>query len=304
MPSPPLTPFCNPEGGKPARKCGNRMTRLLTELVEHLVGCRVKAARHELEKTKFDEFGCEARARKRYDDKVGRLNGCPSCLVTGPPAVCWSLTARLNSLSAYCDCSGPPGLETCDDKDRCTRDACVDHKCTHTPDQENGACPDDGSPCTDDVCLEGACAHPPANEGNACASRDRDDKECTDDICEDGKCAHPPKANGTSCADADLCDGEETCRGGECVPGFPLQCNTGNFCTGDMCDPKVGCIEVPVNDGKKCQDGDACTSGDMCTDGVCLPDDFVSCNDGNDCTIDTCSSSIGCVWTPDPRCFE
>jgi len=61
-----------------------------------------------------------------------------------------------------------------------------------------------------------------------------------------------------------------------------------------MCDPIVGCTFEVINEGELCQDGDACTFDDVCEQGVCtgIP---LDCDDGIDCTIDTCSDVFGCV---------
>jgi hypothetical protein len=303
----PPGPHCDPSGGKAARKCGNRVTRLLMELVDRLVGCRVKAARRELQNLKFDEKACEKRQRVRYNHRIRELKNCPACLVTAQPADCWSGTVRLNNRSAYCDCVRPPGSETCEDNNSCTRDECIEHVCTHTPVNENQDCSgddDDRNPCTASVCREGQCVHlpDPNSEGRACATNDRDDEECTEDICRDGACAHPPVENGTPCPDADPCNGEEACREGRCREGAELLCITGNPCTDGKCVTGVGCLEMPLTG--PCEDGSACTLGDRCEDGECRPTRFLVCDDRDECTIDTCSSSAGCIFTPVPGCGE
>src|SRR6185436_526698 len=49
----------------------------------------------------------------------------------------------------------------------------------------------------------------------------------------------------------------------------PVNCDDGNACTEDSCDPVKGCVHLPI-----------------------------SCNDTNACTIDSCNPSTGCVNTP------
>jgi hypothetical protein len=51
------------------------------------------------------------------------------------------------------------------------------------------------------------------------------------------------------------------------------QCDDGDVCTTDICDPVLGCIHTPV-----------------------------ICNDNNACTIDTCNPTAGCVSTPIAMC--
>jgi len=101
-----------------------------------------------------------------------------------------------------------------------------------------------------------------------CGSLNCDDHNpCTNDVCTPpGVCAHVARADGTGCGDGNVCNGVETCHGGVCVPGTPLQCNDGNDCSIDTCDPLAGCQHAPV-----------------------------ICDDGNPCTRDVCKQGIGCV---------
>lgn len=266
------SPHCDPLGGKPALRCGKRMTRLLSELVERLVGCHVKAARNEVLGKTFDEERCERKFRREYDRKVGELRGCPSCLVNEEPAECWSRTVRLNNNSAYCDCM-EPGRGRCDDGNPCTTDTCEAHKCAYKA--TNGSCPDDRDPCT----KEGRC------EGSACV--------------------YDPMPRGTACEDDDPCDGAEECDAeGHCSDSGPepLACeDSGNPCVISSCKPRTGCVRE-FRTGR-CEDGNACTLNEMCTDdGTCFADDFVVCDDRDPCTQDSCSSLFGCIFTLHPRC--
>ena len=83
-------------------------------------------------------------------------------------------------------------------------------------------------------------------------------------------CPQPqPCVFDSDCDDGNPCNGLETCVGGICQPGIPLDCDDANACTVDTCDPLVGCINTPIN-----------------------------CDDGNACTVDTCDPLIGCISTP------
>lgn len=73
-----------------------------------------------------------------------------------------------------------------------------------------------------------------------------DSNICTSDVCSDGSCENNPVQDGTTCADADVCDGEETCQGGSCMAGSPLECDDGDACTADSCDPSVGCLNTEI----------------------------------------------------------
>jgi hypothetical protein len=78
------------------------------------------------------------------------------------------------------------------------------------------------------------------------------------------------------CADGNLCNGVETCTGGACQPGTPVNCVDGLQCTQDVCTPATGVCSHPPN----------------------------LCSDGDSCTVDTCSEATGCGHTsPTPLHF-
>ncbi|RMD81168.1 MAG: hypothetical protein D6815_12450, partial [Candidatus Dadabacteria bacterium] len=74
-------------------------------------------------------------------------------------------------------------------------------------------------------------------------------EECDDGNNAPGDCCSPTctfEPAGTSCADSDLCNGDEVCDGaGTCLPGTPLDCDDGDPCTQDTCDPATGCHSTP-----------------------------------------------------------
>ena len=74
----------------------------------------------------------------------------------------------------------------------------------------------------------------------------------------------------------------ETC---ECLPTPrpPVDCDDGDACTINDCDPVNGCGSAPV----VCTDDDACTA-EVCAEGVCVFPP-ISCGDG-----EVCDSDIGC----------
>src|SRR5207253_2854691 len=53
------------------------------------------------------------------------------------------------------------------------------------------------------------------------------------------------------------CTAGEVCSGGTCQPGTPRNCNDGNPCTDDSCNPTTGCVHT--NNTASCDDGNACT---------------------------------------------
>jgi YVTN family beta-propeller protein len=55
-----------------------------------------------------------------------------------------------------------------------------------------------------------------------------DDKNvCTIDACVNARCFNDPAPDGTSCADQDVCNGEEICQKGACVPPASAPCSAG-----------------------------------------------------------------------------
>lgn len=150
--------------------------------------------------------------------------------------------------------------DDCDDFNRCTDDACVDSVCQYIL-----------KDCRilDDQCNVGACD---ANSGG-----------CIKD---------PTPKNDEPCDDSNACTVEDTCLDGICMGG-PLNCNDGNVCTDDSCDPNTGCVHT--NNTNPCDDGNACTTNDTCSNGICGSGLPPNCDDGNVCTDDRCDSTTGCV---------
>ena len=156
--------------------------------------------------------------------------------------------------------------------------------------QHNALDCNDNDFCTVDACdpMTG-CFHPP----NVCD----DNNPCTDDACtSQNGCVYTN--NNAPCEDMNnLCTTGDTCSGGLCLFGTPIDCDDNNVCTTDSCDPRFGCGYA--NNTNFCNDGDACTIEDMCVNGTCQPGLAVVCNDNNACTTDTCIPPQGCVFVPD-----
>ena len=99
--------------------------------------------------------------------------------------------------------------------------------------------------------------------------------------------------DGAPCDDGDPCTKDSTCQAGACGGGAPL-CDDGDGCTADACDAGT-CSHVALAEGALCDDGDPCWTGGRCTYGVCMPGETpLACDDGDDCTIDTCLRGVGC----------
>lgn len=156
---------------------------------------------------------------------------------------------------------------------------------------------DDGNVCTTDTCVpatgcDNAPNTNPCDDGDVCT---------TGDVCAGGVCAGIP----TVCDDGNACNGVETCDPVNplvCLDAPDLDCDDGNVCTDDGCDPLAGCTNTPNTAG--CDDGNACTTADTCADGECAGTPVV-CNDGNVCNgVETCDPLTGCLAGTPPDCSD
>jgi hypothetical protein len=94
-----------------------------------------------------------------------------------------------------------------------------------------------------------------------------DGNQCTTDSCNPSTgCVNI--ANTAPCSDGDACTTGDMCNGGACLPGMPVNCDDGNICTNDSCNPATGC-QFTFNTSP-CDDGDPGTTGDTCSMGVCM----------------------------------
>lgn len=191
------------------------------------------------------------------------------------------------TLSDYCqngECT--PGAQQlpCDDNNACTQDSCVPGAgCKHT---SIVAFCDDGDPCTQgDYCANGACV----GGGSICACKV--DADCA--VQEDGN----------------LCNGTLKCENSspdvsvwKCVvkPGTVVACNPqqDTACKQAQCQPATGqCQPTPINEGGMCDDNNMCTTSSSCVNGTCAGAGSLDCNDGEECTVDSCLTATGCKHT-------
>jgi hypothetical protein len=134
----------------------------------------------------------------------------------------------------------------------------------------------------------------------ACVPLDCNDANpCTTDTCVPGSgCQHLDFPDGASCSDGDVCNGSETCLGGACQPGTPLNCADVNPCTADSCNSLLGvCQHVAVPNGTPCDDTTVCNGLEVCLAGICLPGTPLDCDDSNPCSADPCDPVAGCQNT-------
>jgi polyvinyl alcohol dehydrogenase (cytochrome) len=71
-----------------------------------------------------------------------------------------------------------------------------------------------------------------------------------------------PCGQDADCNNGDACDGSERCEAGVCVAGSALNCDDGQACTADRCDPQLGCRSTN-------SPGAACPGGVCDASGAC-----------------------------------
>jgi len=160
------------------------------------------------------------------------------------------------------------------------------------------------------------------------------DRPCLANRCDpqSGLCVMTPVDEGMACDDGLPCSKEDRCRAGVCE-GIAYSCDDGLACTTDACDGLGGCSHdlqpyfclVPDGDGhvsclpdratppgdpcrtcdprqdplgwtytaSPCDDQDPCTRDDLCSEGTCEGQPY-SCDDGLDCTAESCDGLGGC----------
>jgi len=228
-------------------------------------------------------------------------------------------------------CTGEPVCECQTDKDCAPATACAGpEKCAPG---EGGTlacqpgepvlCKEPLDPCKQAVCVEsqGGCVIQNANEGKNCGP----DNECETGLaCKAGECvgaalpgpdvvcqtpvdctpgegcSYQPKKQGSACSDGDNCTEKDACDANGNCAAQKLDCDDDEPCTTDSCHQKLGCLHSSLIDGTECDLDDNLCTVDTCSSGVCKPFKSKFCNDGVDCTNDSCSAKTGeCVFAPD-----
>ena len=98
------------------------------------------------------------------------------------------------------------------------------------------------------------------------------------------------------CSDDLFCNGDETCSGGDCLPGSN-PCEASETCgeDNDQCIPAAGCVS-----DDECDDGLFCNGFEVCADGECVPgtnpcEQDETCEEGSDqCTSPECVLDADC----------
>lgn len=194
---------------------------------------------------------------------------------------------------------------------------CVRGECTVPVEICNNGLDDDFDlyvDCDDRDCLGDPACPLPCQLDSDCALLPATD--CSSWICgREAFCVQQFAPEGSACDNGDYCTGRDACDAqGHCLAGTAVNCNDGNICTEEFCDPQVGCVYSPLD----CDDQDGCTvdscdpqtgcqhapvvcqPGDACHVRECNPQtgqcevSWVDCDDGEPCTSDHCDSVEGC----------
>ena len=188
-------------------------------------------------------------------------------------------------------CKGDP--RDCDDANTCTDQSCsTETGCVLLP--REATC-DDADPCTaTGTCVAGGCK---LIQGSACD----DNNPCTADACDEksGKCSHDGSPlDGDKCDDNNLCTRFDACAAGVCKGPVPLECDKGDPCSVDLCEPATGCVHNLKADGERCKNGRClglvAVHARTCKAGACVGGGaFGHCGDDTACTDDACSDKTG-----------
>src|SRR4029077_6350564 len=136
-------------------------------------------------------------------------------------------------------CVYDPDRSLCPPDGECYSYTCMSNGSCSFLGRNTGICHPENR-CFLGVCSLGACALQP--NFNLCD----DHNPCTDDVCADpstGACTH---SNNTAPCNS-LCTEQATCSDGVCQGGVPKNCDDGNACTTDSCDPSRGCVHTPTS---------------------------------------------------------
>lgn len=239
------------------------------------------------------------------------------------------LFCTLNDFCASGVCSSGT-IHTCSDyNSACTVGYCNETAgaCQANPVLDFTSCTLDNLVCNGaEHCLAGECVY---GTPLTCPA----DTQCSYYLCQEPSGCTQYFNSGASCDDSNVCTIGDTCAIGSdvCNPGSgTLNCDDNNDCTDDFCDHIIGCyhtqivgcancttvddctpqschtVSCPsgqclythVANGTSCSDGNICNGVETCLLGTCLNPPNLVCNDNNPCTVDTCDSITGCVYTP------
>lgn len=105
-----------------------------------------------------------------------------------------------------------------------------------------------------------------------------------------------PCTDTAECDDGCYCNGVELCAAGTCAAGSD-PCVDAVDCTTEACLEETNtCFHQP--DHSMCADADACNGYEVCDPALgCRAGPPLYCNDESSCTVDSCDTTEGCVYT-------
>jgi len=249
-----------------------------------------------------DAFGeCAAGTPVNCNDSVACTSescdeGLDTCTVVPNDTFCdnGQYCDGVETCNIFAGCQ-PGTLVVCDDGVDCTTDSCNESTdaCESTPD--NGFC-DNGLFCDGVETCNPVTDCQPGTPVNC-----DDGVDCTQDSCNEASdtCDHAPDHG--SCDNGEFCDGVEACDLLlDCQPGTPVACDDGVDCTQDSCNEASDTCDHAPDDGL-CDNGQFCDGTETCDLLLdCQPGTPVACDDGVDCTVDSCNESTdACEHSPD-----
>jgi len=163
-----------------------------------------------------------------------------------------------------------------------------------------GCCVEVPKICPTDACYSYTCN--PASGECVPTPKCPDNNKCFDITCDPQVgfgCIYTP----VTCQAPSLCHTSSCDNNTGCV-FTPKTCDDSNACTSDTCDTATGNCTY-VDHSSDCDSTDPCHLGSCnSTTGDCIFVDVI-CDDGIDCTEDTCVAGVGCQYQPlDERCLN
>jgi hypothetical protein len=186
---------------------------------------------------------------------------CQSDVCTGQLNICLEENiANRNPCSEF-ECQGDACVETainegigCDDDDRCTtEEKCTAGQCIG----REITCGEQQDLCFPVSCQKGDCIQ---NEVICTAENAANPNPCTVFECSEGACVEIVSNEGASCDDGDACTSNDVCQNGSCQ-GVLNSCDLENQENTNPCIAAFGCVSgsCVVTEVSNCDDGDACT---------------------------------------------
>ncbi len=200
------------------------------------------------------------------------------------------------------DCQAGTPVNCSGAGDQCNDGYCDEggDQCVAIPKVDGLACDDEDACLIGETCQSGVCTGGVTPDCSGTGDQCNADNTC-DPAGAEGNCDIPGVYinNGLPCDDGNVCLIDETCQWGVCTGGVPpVLCSyLGDQCNMASCDPagaEGNCdVLTPRIDGTSCSDGLFCNGAEICVSGVCTPGTPVDCDDGTECTVDTCVEDVG-----------